>query len=109
LAYIVARLEAEAEIQSVVGDARFDRDTGLSRLGVEPTDYVAAAILMPYNEILELAELTRYDIDRIVSAFCATYEQVGHRLATLNADKRAGVPFFFLRMDRAGNVVARRK
>ena len=38
LAYIVARLEAEGEIQSVVGDARFDRDTGLSRLGVEPTD-----------------------------------------------------------------------
>jgi predicted transcriptional regulator len=54
-----------------------------------------------------LAEETKYDIDRIAAAFCVSVEQVCHRLTTLQRDGRRGVPFFFLRADRAGNITKR--
>ena len=37
-------------------------------------------------EVLELAERTRYDIDRIAAAFGESFEQVCHRLTTLQRD-----------------------
>ncbi len=62
---------------------------------------------MPYAPLLEVAEGTRYDVDRIAAAFGVSFEQVCHRLTTLQRDGAAGVPFFFLRVDKAGNVTKR--
>ena len=49
---------------------------------------------------------THYDIDRLASAFSVSFEQV-QRLTTLQRDSARGVPFFFLRVDKAGNVTKR--
>ncbi|WP_425046716.1 helix-turn-helix domain-containing protein [Primorskyibacter sp. S87] len=78
-----------------------------SRLRVELANYFAAAFLMPYDRFLKEAEATSYDIDRIAAAFSTSYEQVCQRLTTLQREGARGVPFFFLRIDKAGNVIKR--
>ena len=70
-------------------------------------NYAAGAIMMPYAAFLAAAEKHRYDIDRLCALFGASIEQVAHRLTTLQRPEARGVPFFFVRMDRAGNVSKR--
>ena len=77
------------------------------RLQVELANYFAAAVMMPYQPFLDEAEHTGYDLDRIAARFGASFEQVCQRLTTLQRDGARGVPFFFLRIDRAGNVTKR--
>ena len=59
---------------------------------------------MPYPPFLAAAEDLRYDLDGLAARFSASFEQVAHRLSTLQRDGARGVPFFFLRTDPAGNV-----
>ena len=62
---------------------------------------------MPYGRFLDLAQKTHYDIDRLASAFSVSFEQACQRLTTLQRESARGVPFFFLRVDKAGNVTKR--
>ena len=62
---------------------------------------------MPYDAIHAMAEQSGYDIDRMGSAFAVSFEQVCQRLTTLQRETKRGVPFFFLRVDKAGNVTKR--
>ena len=77
----------------------------LLRIGL--LNYVAGAILMPYQEFLEAAVQNRYDVEAIAARFGVSYEQACHRLSTLQRNGARGVPFFFLRVDPAGNVSKR--
>jgi len=52
-------------------------------------------------------EARAYDIEAIAGVFSASFEQVAHRLTTLQRPGQEGVPFFFLRVDEAGNVSKR--
>ena len=107
LAYVTGLLVCPDLVTRRVEKAAFEDNDTRARLAVELTNYFAAALLMPYDAVHELAEVTQYDIDRIAAAFCVTYEQVSHRLTTLQRDGKRGVPFFFLRVDRAGNISKR--
>ena len=69
--------------------------------------YFAAAVTLPYTEFLETAENTRYDIDRIASIFGTGFETTAQRLTTLQRPGARGVPFVFIRTDRAGNISKR--
>lgn len=69
--------------------------------------YFAAAVTMPYTEILHAAESTRYDIEVISSHFGTSFESTCQRLGTLQRPGAAAVPFFFIRTDRAGNISKR--
>ena len=62
---------------------------------------------MPYRIFLETAEQTHYDIDRIAAHFGTGFETTCHRLSTLQRPGARGVPFFFVRTDRAGNISKR--
>src|SRR3546814_14715806 len=62
---------------------------------------------MPYQAFYEAAEGSNYDVDRLAAAFGVSFEQVCHRLTTLQREGSRGVPFFFLRVDKAGNVTKR--
>jgi predicted transcriptional regulator/DNA-binding XRE family transcriptional regulator len=107
LAHVVAQIEAAEIVQGLVLHAGLHSDIGRKRLEVELLNYVAAAIQMPYAPFLDLARLTGYDIDRLSAAFGVSFEQVCHRLTTLQAPADRSIPFFFLRVDRAGNVTKR--
>jgi XRE family transcriptional regulator, fatty acid utilization regulator len=80
---------------------------GRARALVELANYFAAALLMPYDAFLSLARVTLYDIDQLATRFGVSFEQACHRATTLQREGAQGVPFFFLRIDRAGNVTKR--
>jgi len=67
----------------------------------------AAALLMPYDEFLRIAEDVRYDIELLQHHYTASWEQVCHRLTTLRKSGGAGVSFHFVRVDIAGNISKR--
>jgi len=70
-------------------------------------DYVAAAILMPYDAFLGAARDMRYDIERLQRRFGVGFEQVCRRLTTLQRPGARGVPFHMVKVDMAGNVTWR--
>jgi predicted transcriptional regulator/transcriptional regulator with XRE-family HTH domain len=107
LAHVIGLLEARETVQDYANDSPVDDDAGRARLTVELTNYFAAALLMPYTDFVDLAETTRYNLDRISAAFGVSFEMVAQRLTTLQRDGHRGIPFFFLRVDRAGNVSKR--
>ncbi|MCC1492060.1 short-chain fatty acyl-CoA regulator family protein [Cognatishimia sp. F0-27] len=107
LAHILGLLEAAAPVNALMQESGLKTEAGLARLRVELTNYFAAALLMPYDRMLHRAKETGYDIDRIAASFGVSFEQVCQRLTTLQRDGARGVPFFFLRIDRAGNVTKR--
>ncbi|MFE5870139.1 short-chain fatty acyl-CoA regulator family protein [Streptomyces roseifaciens] len=78
---------------------------GLARIGL--ADYFAGALLMPYTAFHTAAEELRYDIELLQARFGVGFETVCHRLSTLQRPGRRGVPFSFLRVDRAGNISKR--
>lgn len=78
---------------------------GLARTSL--ANYFAAALLMPYARFLREAEATRYDVELLSHRFGTSFEQAAHRLTTLNKPEARGIPFFFLRIDIAGNVSKR--
>jgi predicted transcriptional regulator len=59
---------------------------------------------LPYQSFLEAAETLRYDIDLLSQRFELSLETICHRLSTLQRPEARGVPFFFVRVDRAGNI-----
>ncbi|MBM3637668.1 MAG: ImmA/IrrE family metallo-endopeptidase, partial [Alphaproteobacteria bacterium] len=67
----------------------------------------AASLVMPYQKFLDAAEALNYDIDVLGARFQASFEQVAHRLTTLNRTNARGVPFFLIRIDNAGDVSKR--
>ena len=78
---------------------------GVARHGL--CQYFAAAVTMPYEEILQAAESTRYDIEVISARFGTSFESTCQRLGTLQRPGAGAVPFFFIRTDRAGNISKR--
>ncbi len=77
----------------------------LARLGF--ANHFAGALVLPHRQLLEAAEALRYDIDLLSERFGVGFETVGHRLSTLRQVPGAGIPFFFVRVDRAGNISKR--
>lgn len=77
----------------------------LLRIGL--ANYFAGALILPYGRFLDAAERLRYDIDLLSAQFEVGFETVCHRLSTLQRRGQRGVPFFFVRTDRAGNISKR--
>ncbi|MCY4431971.1 MAG: short-chain fatty acyl-CoA regulator family protein, partial [Rhodospirillales bacterium] len=70
-------------------------------------NYLAACVMMPYGRFLDASKTLRYDIEILQRRFGASFEQVCHRLTALGRPGARGVPFFFIRVDNAGNVSKR--
>ncbi|MEU0705192.1 short-chain fatty acyl-CoA regulator family protein [Streptomyces bacillaris] len=103
----LALLEYGAEIARLASE---DYDEGsavrpLARIGV--ANYFAGALILPYRAFHTAAEEVRYDIERLTDRFGLGYETVCHRLYTLQRPRLRGVPFSFVRVDRAGNMSKR--
>ncbi|RYY28335.1 MAG: XRE family transcriptional regulator [Sphingomonadales bacterium] len=71
------------------------------------TGYFAAAVMMPYARFVRACEATGYDLEVLQRRFGASFSQVAHRLTTLQRVGARGLPFFMLRVDRAGQVSKR--
>jgi predicted transcriptional regulator/DNA-binding XRE family transcriptional regulator len=69
--------------------------------------YFAAALVMPYEAFLAACRETRYDVERIARRFKASFEQVCHRMTTLQRPGQSGIPLHLVRTDIAGNISKR--
>lgn len=95
------------EITAVMAAQEFSSATATSLVHRALATYGAAAILMPYDRFARAVETRAYDIEALSRQFGTSFEQVTHRLTTLNKPGMLRVPFFFLRVDPAGNVSKR--
>ncbi|WP_029002859.1 helix-turn-helix domain-containing protein [Azorhizobium doebereinerae] len=107
LAAAIAQLEHGALVDRLLASAGFRSQTAgeIGRLAL--LNYVAGALILPYRRFLALARARRHDLDRLVLETGASLEQVCHRLSTLQRPGARGVPFYFAKVDRAGNTVKR--
>lgn len=106
-AVMLGQLEMKAEIDALVAGARLT-DRGAMRLFRRHlAQYFAAALVMPYDRFLRACEGTGYDLPLLERRFGVGFEQLAHRLTTLQRVGSRGLPFFMLRVDRAGQVSKR--
>ena len=103
----LAYLEVGDLIDSMVTDGRFtsEESARLARLGL--ANYFAAATVLPYRQFHDVSENFGYDIERLSAFYQVSYETVCHRLSTLQRPSMRGVPFSFVRVDKAGNMSKR--
>ena len=102
-ALVKHREEIEDEVRE--GGYSDPATQGLARQGF--AHYFAGATLLPYQQMLAAARESRYDIERLQRHFHVGFETVCHRLSTLQRPGLRGVPFYFVRIDQAGNVSKR--
>ncbi len=107
LALQLAILEQEEAIESELATGRFASEDTANLVRRALQSYWAAALLMPYDRFAKAAADTRYDIEALSARFTVSFEQAAHRLTTLQRSGSEAVPFFFLRVDQAGNVSKR--
>jgi predicted transcriptional regulator/DNA-binding XRE family transcriptional regulator len=107
VAYHLAFTEAGKIIDDLVARAALEDPVTKRLARVAFGNYFAGALMMPYGRFLDAAETLGYDIDILCQRFGASYEQVAHRLTTLQRPTARGIPFFFIRLDNAGNISKR--
>jgi len=107
MALQLAFLEAGDLIESLIDAALLEERETRDLLRIGLAQYFAGALLLPYGDFLRQAEVYDYDIDRLGRHFGVGFETVCHRLSTLQRPGALGVPFFFVRVDRAGNISKR--
>ncbi|MBL4719514.1 MAG: DUF2083 domain-containing protein [Alphaproteobacteria bacterium] len=107
LAFQIGMLEHRPLIDGIVKAAKLPGPDAEGLCRTSLANYFAAALLMPYDRFLQEAEKTRYDVELLSRRFGTSFEQTAHRLTTLQKPDARGIPFFFVRMDIAGNVSKR--
>jgi XRE family transcriptional regulator, fatty acid utilization regulator len=106
-AFQLGQLEAKAEIEALIRGGGFTDRVSERLYRRHLTSQFAAALMMPYDRFLRACETTGYDIELLQRRFGAGFEQIAHRLTTLSRTGARGLPFFMLRIDRAGQVSKR--
>jgi predicted transcriptional regulator/transcriptional regulator with XRE-family HTH domain len=107
MAHVVGQLSHAALVEREISGAGLSGDEarGLARIALG--NYFAGALMMPYGRFLDQAEAVRYDLQKLQTRFGASFEQVCHRLSTLQRPARPGIPFYFAKTDIAGNILKR--
>lgn len=107
MAFQLAMLEAREALEMVLKEAAPSTPEAAMLLRIGLLNYVAGALVMPYAPFLAAATSLRHDMEAVAARFGVSFEQACHRLSTLQRIGARGVPFFFMRVDPAGNVSKR--
>ena len=107
LATQIAFLEQKQLLDQLLEKTAFTSPEALVLARIGLANYFAGAVLMPYMHFLQSAEQLRYDIELLEQRYAVSFETICHRLSTLQRPEARGVPFFFIRVDRAGNISKR--
>jgi hypothetical protein len=107
LAHQIAFLGYRKEIEQAVSGGKFSSAEADALAASALANYFAAAVMSPYARFLEAARATRYDLQTLQQRFNLSFEQVCHRLTTLQRPGSEGVPFHLIRVDIAGNISKR--
>jgi hypothetical protein len=104
MAFQLMLLEAREAVEAVAAPAELSSTEARALVRIGLLNYAAAALLMPYASFLAAARELRHEVEAMAARFGVSFEQAAHRLSTLQRAGARGVPFFFLRVDPAGNV-----
>lgn len=107
LVHVAGLIEQSALLDRLLAQSGLSDAQSRARYRVELANYFAAAVLMPYGAFLAEALSSKYDLDHLATRFGVSFEQACHRATTLQRSGARGVPLFFLRIDKAGNVTKR--
>ncbi|MFW0783244.1 acetate metabolism transcriptional regulator RamB [Gordonia sp. CPCC 206044] len=94
-------------LDKLVDDGNFTSEEARSLALLGLANYFAAAVVLPYRQFHGAAEDFRYDIERLSAFYAVSYETICHRLSTLQRPNLRGIPWSFVRVDRAGNMSKR--
>ncbi|OZD72547.1 XRE family transcriptional regulator [Rhodococcus sp. 05-340-1] len=103
----LAYLECGDLLKKMADEGNFTSESSKKLAVLGFANYFAAATVLPYHQFHDVAEDFRYDIERLSAFFSVSYETICHRLSTLQRPELRGVPFSFVRVDRAGNMSKR--
>jgi predicted transcriptional regulator/DNA-binding XRE family transcriptional regulator len=107
IAHQIALLEHHKMIDKIIARADFRSEDAKAICQIGLANYFAGAATLPYGEFLSKAREFRHDLEMLADYFSASLEQVSHRLSTLQRPGEKGIPFFFARVDQAGNITKR--
>lgn len=107
MALQIAQLFAADSIEQIARGAGFRAAEAVEICKIGLQNYFAGALLLPYESFLKRARELRHDLDLLAAHFGASLEQICHRLSTLQRPGQKGIPIFFARVDRAGNITKR--
>jgi predicted transcriptional regulator len=107
LAFQIGLAEASNHFESIAARAGPLDEAPRRLYRISLANYFAAAVMMPYAAFHAAAEALSYDVHVLAQRFNSGFEQVCHRLTTLQRPNARGIPFFMLRVDTAGNVSKR--
>lgn len=103
----LARLSLRAIMTQVLDTSGLTSQEAKAVCQIALDNYAAGAMLLPYRRFLKDARSLRFDIERLMQHYQASFEQVCHRLSTLQRPSARGIPFYFVRVDHAGNITKR--
>ncbi|MCG8492688.1 MAG: short-chain fatty acyl-CoA regulator family protein [Sneathiellales bacterium] len=104
LALLIGQLEQRDLFDDLLKNSSLSDGAAYQRGQNALANYFAGALLLPYIPFYNAAEESRYDIELLQQQFGASYEQICHRLTTLQRPEKSGVPFHLVRSDIAGNI-----
>ncbi|MEM9839589.1 MAG: short-chain fatty acyl-CoA regulator family protein [Pseudomonadota bacterium] len=107
LAAIIGLWEETEAIDDLVERAGFQTREAEEVCRLALANYYAGALILPYGVFSSMARTLRHDIEQLQHHFSISFEQACHRLSNLQRPGAPGVPFFFVRVDRAGNITKR--
>lgn len=107
IAHHIGLSAAEPEINNIIEQSNLPELDAPALARNVLAAYFAAALVMPYAPFLKACMTYRYDIDRIARAFSTSFEQVCHRMTTLQRRGALGIPLHLVRTDIAGNISKR--
>lgn len=107
IAHQIGLIEHEAIMGAIIEKAAFRSADAAAICRIGLANYFAGAAILPYGAFLAAAGELRHDLTLLADRFGTSLEQVMHRLSTLQRPGQKGVPFFFARVDQAGNITKR--
>jgi len=107
VAHRLAAIAFADAIAGIAAAAPLAHDEARRLLSIGLANYAAGALVMPYAAFRAGAKAVRHDIDRLSRRFGVSFEQACHRLSTLQRPGAEGIPFYFCRVDMAGNITKR--
>ena len=107
MAFQLMLLEARPAVEAVVEAARPSSQEAAALIRIGVLNHAASCLVMPYEPFLEAVRALRHDMEAVAGRFAVSFEQACQRLSSLQQPGARGVPFFFLRVDPAGNISKR--
>ena len=107
IAHQIGLLAAESEVGEIIDNSTLPEGDAPTLARNVLVSYFAAALIMPYVPFLKACQDYRYDVERIARRFNASFEQVCHRMTTMQRPGASGIPLHLVRTDIAGNISKR--